>query len=53
MDENNSLSKDGIIPWKSKKDLKFFANKTKNSVVIMGRNTYFPLPDEVKPLKID
>lgn len=51
IDLNNGLSKGGIIPWKSKKDLKFFANKTKNSVVIMGRNTYFSLPDEVKPLK--
>jgi dihydrofolate reductase len=51
IDLYNGLSKDGIIPWKSKKDLKFFYNKTKNNVVIMGRNTYFSLPDEVKPLK--
>lgn len=51
IDLKNGLSKAGIIPWKSKKDLKFFANKTKNNVVIMGRNTYFSLPDEVKPLK--
>lgn len=51
IDLKNGLSKAGIIPWKSKKDLKFFANKTKNNVVIMGKNTYFSLPDEVKPLK--
>jgi len=51
IDLKNGLSKGGIIPWKSNKDLKFFANKTKNNVVIMGRNTYFSLPDEVKPLK--
>ena len=51
IDLNNGLSKDGIIPWNSKKDLKFFANKTKNSVVIMGRTTYFSLPDNVRPLK--
>lgn len=51
IDLNNGLSKDGIIPWKSKKDLKFFVNKTKNSVVIMGKNTYFSLPDNVRPLK--
>jgi dihydrofolate reductase len=51
IDLYNGLSKDGSIPWKSKKDLKFFYNKTKNNVVIMGRNTYFSLPDEVKPLK--
>jgi dihydrofolate reductase len=51
IDLKNGLSKHGMIPWKSKKDLKFFANKTKNSVVIMGRNTYFSLPDNVRPLK--
>ena len=50
IDLNNGLSKEGIIPWKSKKDLKFFQNKTINNVVIMGKNTYFSLPDEVKPL---
>ena len=51
IDLNNGLSKEGIIPWKSKKDLKFFQKKTINNVVIMGKNTYFSLPDEVKPLK--
>ena len=50
-DINNGLSKDGIIPWKSKKDMSFFMNKTKNNVVIMGRNTYFSLPHNVRPLK--
>ena len=28
IDLNNGLSKEGIIPWKSKKDLKFFQKKT-------------------------
>lgn len=51
IDSKNGLSKDGIIPWKSKKDLKFFADKTKYNVVIMGKNTYFSLPDNVRPLK--
>ena len=51
IDFNNGLSKDGIIPWKSEKDLKFFVSKTKNSVVIMGKNTYFSLPENVRPLK--
>jgi dihydrofolate reductase len=49
VDSKNGLSKDGIIPWHSKKDLKFFMNMTKNNVVIMGRNTYFSLPK--RPLK--
>lgn len=51
IDIKNGLSKDGVIPWNSKKDLNFFANKTKNNVVIMGRNTYFSLPDKIRPLK--
>jgi dihydrofolate reductase len=51
VDINNGLSKHGNIPWKSKKDMKFFYNKTKNNVVIMGRNTYFSLPKEYRPLK--
>lgn len=51
IDLNCGLSKDGVIPWKSKKDLKFFADKTKYNVVIMGKHTYFSLPDNVRPLK--
>lgn len=51
LDSNNGLSKEGIIPWNNKKDLNFFYEKTKNNVVIMGKNTYFSLPDNVRPLK--
>lgn len=45
------ISKEGKIPWKSKKDMSFFLNKTKNNVVIMGKNTYFSLPENFRPLK--
>lgn len=48
VDIKNGLSKDGKIPWHSKKDLQFFMNKTKNNVVIMGKNTYFSLPSLLK-----
>lgn len=51
MDSNNGLSKEGIIPWNNKKDLLFFYKKTKNNVVIMGKNTYFSLPDNSRPLR--
>jgi dihydrofolate reductase len=51
IDLKNGLSKEDKIPWYSKKDLNFFLHKTKNNVVIMGRNTYFSLPDNVRPLK--
>lgn len=51
VDLKNGLSKDGIIPWSSKKDLNFFMNTTINNVVIMGKNTYFSLPENYRPLK--
>jgi dihydrofolate reductase len=51
VDTNNGLSKDGAIPWKSKKDMSFFMNKTKHNIVIMGKNTYFSLPAGNRPLK--
>jgi dihydrofolate reductase len=42
------LSKNGQIPWNSKKDMQFFYQTTVNHVVIMGSNTFFSLS---KPLK--
>jgi dihydrofolate reductase len=48
VDSNYGLSQKGIIPWKSKKDMIFFKNKTKNHIVIIGKNTYFSL---LKPLE--
>ena len=44
VDEENGLCKDGKIPWYSKKDLRFFMEKTKNNIIIMGKNTYLSLP---------
>ena len=49
IDLKGGLSKNGVIPWKSKKDLKFFADKTKYNVVIMGKNAYFSLPNNIRP----
>jgi dihydrofolate reductase len=51
VDLKNGLSKLGKIPWYSKKDLNFFMDITKNNVIIMGKNTYFSLPDGNRPLK--
>jgi len=49
VDSNHGISKEGVIPWNSKKDLYFFVNKTKYNIVIMGKNTYFSLPK--RPLR--
>jgi len=51
IDSKNGMAKNGVIPWKSKKDMLFFMNKTLNNVVIMGKNTYFSIPHEHRPLK--
>jgi dihydrofolate reductase len=49
-DLNNGISKNGIIPWKSKTDMNFFYNITKGNIVIMGKNTFFSLPEKYRPL---
>jgi dihydrofolate reductase len=51
IDSHNGLSKNRTLPWKSKTDMLFFRNKTKNNIVIMGKNTFFSLPIEHRPLK--
>ena len=50
-DISGGISREGKIPWKSKKDMAFFLQKTKNNVVIMGKNTFLSLPENSKPLK--
>lgn len=47
--KNRELGKNNELIWRIPADLKYFHNKTKNHVVIMGRNTYEsigkPLPN--------
>ena len=50
-DIKKGISKNGVLPWNIKEDLQFFYNKTKCNVVIMGRNTYFSIPNDKRPLK--
>lgn len=46
--ENGGIGLQGTIPWFIPEDLRHFARLTRNSVVIMGRNTWDSLPK--KPL---
>jgi dihydrofolate reductase len=48
--ENGVIGKDGDIPWHYSEDLKHFKQKTTNHSVIMGRKTYFSLPEDFRPL---
>lgn len=48
--ENRVIGKDGDIPWHHPEDLKHFKEKTTGHSVIMGRKTYFSLPEDYRPL---
>jgi dihydrofolate reductase len=50
-DLKEGISKNGTIPWNIPEDLVFFKETTQNSIVLMGRNTYFSLPEKNRPLK--
>jgi dihydrofolate reductase len=49
--ENNAIGVKNGLPWNIPEDLKFFKDKTLNSIMIMGRKTYEsigrPLPKRV------
>ena len=51
VDLHNGIAKNGSIPWTSKKDMTHFYKKTTGNIVIMGRNTFFSIPEERRPLK--
>lgn len=51
------IGKNGSIPWKLKKDIQFFKEITsfcptagKRNAVIMGKNTWFSIPEKFRPL---
>ena len=48
VDSNYGLSKNGVIPWNSNKDLNFFKNKTITNIVIMGKTNYCSLKGPLK-----
>lgn len=49
MDLRNGIGKDGLLPpWKSKDDMVWFREKTRNKAIILGRRTWESLP--VQPL---
>lgn len=55
--ENMGIGKNGNLPWRLKKEMKFFQDKTscvdridKQNAVIMGRKTWFSIPEKYRPL---
>jgi len=50
VDEAGCIWKNNGLCWHLKQDLKFFSEQTKDSVVIMWKNTYLSLPEKFRPL---
>jgi len=51
MDSNGTIGKGDSLPWcKEMCDMKRFRDLTLGHTVLMGRNTWDSLPDEVRPL---
>ena len=56
-DKNMGIGKNNDLPWRLKGDLQYFSFVTteaaegKANAVIMGRNTWYSLPEKVRPLK--
>lgn len=55
--ENRGIGINGDLPWKLKQELKYFSRTTKKvedvnkrNAVIMGRKTYFGVPESKRPL---
>jgi dihydrofolate reductase len=40
----------GVMPWKSKRDMRRFVDLTEGLPVVMGPKTYLSLPDKSRPL---
>lgn len=49
--ENNVIGIKNDLPWHLPDDMKYFKEKTINSVVIMGKNNYLSIPKKFRPLK--
>ena len=45
MAKNRVIGKDNKLPWNVPEDFKFFRQKTKGSILIMGRKTFESLPE--------
>lgn len=47
---NQGIGKNNKLVWNIPEDLMYFSRMTKNSIVIMGYNTYLSIPKEYRPL---
>jgi len=50
MDESRVIGYNNTLPWDLPEDLKHFSKLTTGHTVLMGKNTYFSLPQQYRPL---
>jgi dihydrofolate reductase len=48
--KNRVIGKDNKLLWHLTDDMKFFKKTTQNQIVLMGKNTYWSLPEKFRPL---
>ena len=48
--ENDVIGREGDVPWHYPEDLEHFRETTTGHPVVMGRKTYFSLPEDYRPL---
>ena len=55
--KNNGIGFEGKLPWRLKNEMQYFRDITTHcpegmiNIVIMGRNTWFSIPEQHRPLK--
>ena len=50
MDKKRIIGHQNKLPWHLPEDLKHFSNLTSGHTVLMGKNTYYSLPEKYRPL---
>ena len=50
MDKQCLIGSNQALPWHIPEDMKRFRELTTGYAVLMGKNTYFSLPEKVRPL---
>ena len=49
-DNKGGIGKDKVLPWRIPEELRYFQSITNGHVVVMGRTTYFSIPEKFRPL---
>jgi dihydrofolate reductase len=48
---NNGIGNKNELVWHIEEDMQFFREMTSNNIIVMGKKTYFSIPENRRPLK--